>query len=87
MNVNDQYEAWRAKRSAEDVDEQFADRVMDRIEQLGTTRLPVRQHESAGWWRPSLVAALLATSFFLGLLRFGSVIGLVLLSCAEAKGF
>lgn len=87
MNINDRYETWRARRAAEDADEQFADRVMSGIEALDVTRPRSRSSESRVWWRPSLVAALLAASFLLGVLRFGSVIGLVLLSCAEARGF
>ena len=87
MNIQDRFETWRAKRAAEDADEQFADRVMGEIKALGVVRPRRHSRESLAWWRPSLVAALLAASFLLGVLRFGSVIGLVLLSCAEARGF
>ncbi len=86
MNVPDPYEAWREKRRTVPVDEQFADRVMERIRTSkpppASPGLP-RGGLIALGARWSAMAALLAASAVIGLLRIESVAALILLFSPE----
>ena len=85
MSDPDPYETWREQRSDVDVDEQFADRVVEALRgsDLQTPGavppssivLRVASHTAA--------AALVAASILVGLLRLESVAALVLLLSSE----
>jgi hypothetical protein len=85
MSNADPYETWRTKRSDVEVDEQFADRVMEALRAPGL--------EGPGAVPPSptvlrvvsrcAAAALVAASILIGLLRLESVAALVLLLSSE----
>ena len=86
MNRNETYEAWKKRRGDVDVEAGFADRVMQQVvapeDQPSDDARPanrsyrVKGHAISG---VSTVAALLVVSLAVGLLRYGSVIALLLL--------
>ena len=85
MSSADPYERWRSKRSDVEVDEQFADRVMEALRAVDLERpgavppSPTVLRVVSG----SAAAALVAASIFIGLLRLESVAALVLLLSSE----
>ncbi len=83
MNQEDAYAAWKELRKDVDVDAGFADRVMERIRQHEGPR-PRGPHQdglASRAWQAQVVAALLVVGLALGLLRAGSVIAFVLMTC------
>ncbi len=88
MNGADRYETWRSKRSEVEVDEQFADRVMEALRAPGLVRpgsAPPAPAVLRVASRSAAAAALVAASLLIGLLRLESVAALVLL--LSSKGF
>ncbi len=86
MNRKETYEAWKNRRKDVYVDAGFVDRVMQQVlasEQRQSSDMPstnradqVNGHRT--WGIPTM-AALLLVSLTVGLLRYGSIIALLLL--------
>jgi hypothetical protein len=86
MSSADPYERWRNRRSDVEVDEQFADWVMEAL------RAPADERPGAVPPAPGVLrvasrfaatAALVAATIFIGLLRLESVAALILLLSSE----
>ena len=87
MNRKETYEAWRNRRKGVDVDAGFANRVMQQVlapEQRPSSdvRPAKRTDQVNGYrtWDMPIMTALLLVSLAVGLLRYGSIIALLLLT-------
>ena len=86
MSRADPYETWRAGRSDVQVDEQFADRVMDSLRTSGRPRSGAQGPPRRGFRfasHPVAAAALFAAGLIVGLLQVGSLTAFILFFSSE----
>jgi len=88
MNSDDPYSDWKRQRSHVDVDDRFADRIMERIEGIEPVqrRPPAIVAERGSHrfaWRVRVTAAVLVVGLGIGLLRAGSFFVFLLLSTSR----
>ncbi len=88
MNSDDSYSDWKRRRRQVDVDDRFADRIMERIDGIEPVqRRPAAivaergSHRFA--WRVQVTAAVLVVGLGIGLLRAGFFIVFLLLSTSR----
>ena len=86
MNQKEIYEAWKNRRKDVGVDADFTDRVMRQVvaskeRQCDDVRPDNRPDRAGGrrTWGIPTIAALLLVTLTVGLLRFGSIIAILLL--------
>ncbi len=86
MNSSRLYDRWKDKRSAVEVDDRFADRVIDEIRQCQPRRpsdVVSAGETGRGASHRFLVAALVVAGIVVGVLRVGSVIAFILFTSTE----
>ena len=88
MTSDDLYSSWRRGRRQVDVDDGFADRVMERIDerdlvQRRPSAAPLERRPSRLAWRVQLAAAVFVVGLSIGLVRASFLIVFLLLTASR----